>query len=143
VTVVDPLILTTGTALPELWHMVQVEPFFPETPEIPPPYALAEDGKQIMTARTAMNETTIEDCLNFNLVSPWPECKLCGLPSSSDLSQRLLLPPSALTSNLRSRCFRRTGEITPGKVGSLLFTGTDKGHSTRGPAPADHSCQLE
>ena len=37
--------VTVGDGLPLLWQLVQVEPLFPENPEIPPGYALAEDAK--------------------------------------------------------------------------------------------------
>ena len=77
-----PLMLTVGTPLVlELWHVVQVMPLFPENPEIPPPYALAEDGRKIMATRTAMNKTAIDDRLNFNLVPPGPKVNLPAFPT--------------------------------------------------------------
>ena len=43
-TVVGPVSVTVG-GVPELWHDVQVEPHFPENPEIPLLEALAGIGK--------------------------------------------------------------------------------------------------
>jgi hypothetical protein len=47
VTVIGPLIVMVGLVVPELWHIVHVEPLLPDTPEIPFGYANADLEKQI------------------------------------------------------------------------------------------------
>jgi len=41
VTVVGPVSVMVGTLVLELWHVVHVEPLFPENPEMPPLLAFA------------------------------------------------------------------------------------------------------
>jgi len=55
-TVAGPVSVTVG-GVPELWHDVQVEPVLPETPEIPPPEALAEIGQQITASAVRITVT--------------------------------------------------------------------------------------
>jgi hypothetical protein len=49
-TVVGPLIATIGSAVPVLWHIVQVEPLLPDMPEIPLGYACAGSAARQITA---------------------------------------------------------------------------------------------
>jgi hypothetical protein len=56
VTVIGPLIVTVGFELPELWHIVHVDPLFPDAPETPFGYASAEVVRQT-TASTIIAAT--------------------------------------------------------------------------------------
>jgi hypothetical protein len=101
VTLVGPLISTVGLLVPELWHMVQVEPLLPEVPETPFGYAWADDDRQI----TATNIRAVTQRW-FNVFSGMifsPERLGRGIPQLSALLARLLALPFELTRSTPNR----------------------------------------
>jgi hypothetical protein len=77
---VGPLMTTVGLLVPELWHIVQVEPLLPGAPEIPFGYARADDDRQItaINIRAAMQR-------RFNVFSGMIFSSTTGAGDSSAL----------------------------------------------------------
>ena len=67
-TVIGPLIVTVGPGVAELWHMVQVDPLLPDTPEMPFGYAKADNVNAITasTTKAATEKWGSFRCITFS-----------------------------------------------------------------------------
>ena len=88
VTVIGPLMTTVGSVVPELWHIVHVDPLLPEAPETPFGYARADVVKQITASETRAATQRGENFFRcIVLLLNWTGA---GDSSSSLLTARLL-----------------------------------------------------